>query len=71
MAPLMPWMRARGRAARKALLRAVVILFIVMVAVLPLPFVPFVAFLIKPMRRNEPAEVYRKEEDDDGPIGGA
>ena len=57
--PLMRLMQAVRRVVSKALL----ILFIFAMAVLPLPMIPFMAFLLRqPPRRSHPTMVQRRRE---------
>ncbi len=49
------------RRLRFVLARAALILFLLAMAVLPMPVVPFVMFFLKPRRREEPALVVRRD----------
>ena len=52
---------------RRALARAMLIAFLFAIAVLPMPVVPFVVFFLRPKRREVPALVVKRREDDPPP----
>ena len=54
------------RALRRLLAKALLIIFILLTAVLPLPMVPFMAFLVRQTpRRSVPTKVERKRREDE------
>jgi len=60
--PIVPEaLRARLRPIRRGVSRTLVGVFIVLVAAVPLPLLPFMAFMIKPWQRNVPAAVIKKK----------
>jgi hypothetical protein len=53
--------RAHARALMKFLVRCVRFVFILVLVSLPIPMAPLVTALLRPFRRNLPAEVLRKK----------
>lgn len=62
MSTWVQWCRARVRALARACARAVTIVFILLMAAMPIPLVPFVAFLVKKGRREQHSAQVRREE---------
>lgn len=61
MRPATRGVRARACALMKFLVRLVRLAFILVLVALPIPMAPFVTALLRPFRRNLPAEVLRKK----------
>jgi hypothetical protein len=61
MRPAFRGVRAHARALMKLLVRLVRLVFILILVSLPIPMAPLVTALLRPFRRNLPAEVLRKK----------
>ncbi|MCP3136930.1 hypothetical protein [Pyxidicoccus xibeiensis] len=61
MQPAATGVRARARALLKFVVRLVRLVFILILVALPIPMAPLVTALLRPFRRNLPAEVLRKK----------
>ncbi len=61
--PLLQTLRAAGRAVRKAVFKLARVLFVVLLIIIPAPFAQLVVALVRPHRKNLPAEVVKKREE--------
>jgi hypothetical protein len=61
MRPATRGARAHARALWKLVVRLVRLAFILILVSLPIPMAPLVTALLRPFRRNLPAEVLRKK----------
>jgi hypothetical protein len=61
MRPATRGLRARARALLTFLVRLVRLAFILLLVALPIPMAPLVTALLRPFRRNLPAEVLREK----------